>query len=87
MLTSCYMPKQIIPQKMPHQIPQNMLQRLWQTTPSQTNNQFISYGPTQQLAWQQQLNIVMYNQQQMSGQIDNQMNQNTNKSTVRMVLM
>ncbi|CAG8801966.1 26327_t:CDS:2 [Gigaspora margarita] len=49
MLMSCNMPKQIIPQQMPQQIPQNMLQRLWQTTSSQTNNQFISYGPTQQL--------------------------------------
>ncbi|KAF0529892.1 hypothetical protein F8M41_012574 [Gigaspora margarita] len=45
------------------------------TTPSQTNNQFISYGPTQQLSWQQPPNVAMYNpwnnhQQQMSGPID-----------------
>ncbi|CAG8728796.1 16103_t:CDS:2 [Gigaspora margarita] len=44
--------------KMPQQIPQNMLQ---QTNPSQTNNQFISYGPTQHLVWQQQPNVAMYN--------------------------
>ncbi|CAG8798312.1 21627_t:CDS:2, partial [Gigaspora margarita] len=57
------MPYQEWQPKMPRQKSQNMLQRLSQTTPSQTNNQFISYGPTQQLAWQQQLNIVMYTQQ------------------------
>ncbi|CAG8540131.1 1727_t:CDS:2 [Gigaspora rosea] len=44
--------------QIPQQIPQNIPQRLWQTTPSQTNNQFISYGPTQQLAWQQQPKIL-----------------------------
>ncbi|CAG8796269.1 21069_t:CDS:2 [Gigaspora margarita] len=61
MLMSCNMPRQIILQQMPQQIPQNMLQQLLQTTPSQTNNQFISYGPTQKLVWQQQPNVAMYN--------------------------
>ncbi|CAG8587304.1 16054_t:CDS:1, partial [Dentiscutata heterogama] len=77
MLMSCNMPRQFIPQPMPQQNPQRMMQRPWQTIPSQTNNQFLSYEPTQQFAWQQQPNVAMYNpwnnQQQMSGQIDNQM--------------
>ncbi|CAG8563191.1 10071_t:CDS:2 [Racocetra fulgida] len=67
---------QIMPQQMPQQIPQNMRQRLWQTIPNQTNNQFSSYIPTQQFAWQQQ-NRSMYNslnnQQHMLSQIDTHM--------------
>ncbi|CAG8489622.1 3133_t:CDS:2 [Dentiscutata erythropus] len=77
MLMSCNMLRQIMPQPMPQQNPQRMMRRPWQTIPSQTNNQFLSYEPTQQFAWQQQPNVAMYNpwnnQQQMSGQIDNQM--------------
>ncbi|CAG8438974.1 296_t:CDS:10 [Scutellospora calospora] len=58
-------------------ISQNMIQRHWQTTPNQMNNQISSYGPTQQITWQQQPNVVMYyswnNQQQQQ-----QMSVNTN---------